>query len=86
MSRSRHRYFEPGFRAPPRQTRPSIYRRTFAPHVVELWPDGPVVTIHFDADAQEFWASETLGDYRDRSALALIDAILRDFDSQSVAA
>ncbi len=49
---------------------------------MELWPGGPVITIHFDADSQEFWASEVWGDYRDKSALAVLDAILRDYDNQ----
>jgi hypothetical protein len=62
-----------------------MYRRTFAPRIIELRP-GLTVTIHFDASSQEFWASERFGDYRDASALALIDSILRDFDSQSSAA
>jgi len=58
MSRSRHRYFESGFLAPRevRPSRPSIFKRTFAPRVMELWPGGPVVTIHFDAERP--WRSD----------------------------
>jgi len=87
MSRSRHRYFESGFLAPRevRPSRPSIFRRSFAPREIELWP-GLVITLYFDADAQMFWTSSEFGDFRDPSALAIVDSILCAYDSHSVAA